>query len=171
MVSENAGLSNLEINQALDFQRRRQLVERVGWIAMALVVLAALVGLFGPGLLSAARAGETDGPLWMEYNRFARLQAPQTLRAHLGPDAAKNGEARVWLDREYLQSVQVQQVTPQPALVVAGPDRLTYVFEVDGTEQPTAVTFNVLPDSFGPLRGRVGLEGGGSFGFTQFVYP
>lgn len=50
--------------------------------------------------------------------------------------------------------------------------RLTYLSEVKRTaRRSTAVTSNALPEGFGPLERWVGLEGGGSFGFTQSVCP
>jgi hypothetical protein len=84
---------------------------------LALLILAAIVGLFGPGLLSRAVAGRQAGPLWAEYQRFWRVQSPMSLRLHFGPEAARNGQARVWLSRSYLDAMRVQHVTPPPLRV------------------------------------------------------
>jgi hypothetical protein len=40
---------DLEIQEDLPFQRREWLVERVAWGVMALLIVAALLGLFGTG--------------------------------------------------------------------------------------------------------------------------
>ena len=69
-MSEHHRVGDLEISQDLTFQRRSWIVQRVGWVMLALLILAALGGLFGPGPLSRARAGPHDGPLWVEYQRF-----------------------------------------------------------------------------------------------------
>ena len=47
----------LQIDQALDFQRRFERVQRVAWWLLALVPLAAIAGLFGGGLFSEVTAG------------------------------------------------------------------------------------------------------------------
>ncbi len=96
---------------------------------------------------------------------------PTTLRVRLDGAATEGKEARLWLSREYLENVQLRKVTPEPERVEAGPERLTYVFEVSEPGKPTAVTFNLIPDKVGPLEGRVGLQSGRSLGFWQFVYP
>jgi hypothetical protein len=40
-------IGDVEINQDLDFQRRCWTVQRIGWIVMAVLVLSALLGVFG----------------------------------------------------------------------------------------------------------------------------
>jgi hypothetical protein len=164
-------VGDLEIEQDLPFQRREWIAERVGWAGMALVIVAALLGLFGTGLLGKATAGDTEGVLWIEYDRFGRFVAPSTLVVYLGPGAAPQGVARVWLDRRYLESVQIEQVTPEPDNVVAGLDRLIFVFRVAEPGQPTAVKFYLQTEQFGLLTGRAGLAGGEPLRFRQFIYP
>jgi len=79
---------------------------------------------------------------------------------------------RVWVDREYLEGLQVRGVTPEPEGVRAGSDGLTYVFENGAGGRPATVTFDdVQPQGVGPLEGRVGLEGEEPVGFRQFVCP
>jgi hypothetical protein len=168
-------VGDLEVDQDLEFQRREWLAERIGWAVMALLVLAALLGLFGTGPLTRATAGDRAGPLWIEYERFNRLLAPSTLRVHLGAGAALGGEARVWLDRRYLESIQLQRVMPQPDGVEAAPDRMVFVFRVAEPDQPTAITFSFKPEHVGSLPGRAGLAGAAPsdqpLRFRQFVYP
>ncbi|MGH7964579.1 MAG: hypothetical protein ACRERD_22680 [Candidatus Binatia bacterium] len=164
-------VGDLELNQDLDFQHRSWIVQRIGWAVMALVVLAALLGLLGPGPLSSTVVGIRGAPLWGEYDRFAHYQAPTQLRIHLQLGTQREGEARVWLDRNYLDSVQVKNVIPQPDSVEAGPDRLIYTFRVSEPSQPAIVTFYLEPEQIGPLSGRVGLDRGQSLSFRQFIYP
>jgi hypothetical protein len=164
---------DLEINEDIDFQQRVWRFQTAGRVVMALVLLAALLGLLGPGLLSnGASADSLQAGLGVkEYERFLRYMKPTTLRISLEPGAVTQREARVWLDRQYVEGVQIQHVTPQPESVEAGPEGLTYVFDVTDPDQPTAFTFDLQPQKMGLLRGRVGLEGEEPVSFTQFVYP
>jgi len=174
MASEIKRVGDLEINEDLKSQRRTWLVQRVGWIVMALVVLAALVGLFGgAGLLGgAAKAGSEDAVVSASYERFLRFMKPTTLQIQLSQEAGKDGKVSVWVDRQYLDGLQVQQITPQPSSAKTGPERLTYVFEVDDPNRPAMVTFDLLPEQeIGALRGRVGVGDGEQVSFGQFVYP
>lgn len=164
-------VGDLEINQDLDFQRRTWVVERVGWGVMALTVLAALLGLFGPGLFNNATAGSKKARLWLEYKRFGRFQAPTTVQIHLGPNVGSDGKMRVLLNRDYLNGMQIQQVTPPPESVEAGSKQLTYIFQVAEPNQPTAVTFHLQTQQIGLLSGQVGLSREQPLRFSQFIYP
>jgi hypothetical protein len=68
-------LHGLQIDQALDFQRRFERVQRVAWWLLSLVPLAAIAGLFGGGLFSEATAGDERAGATVTYERFGRLTA------------------------------------------------------------------------------------------------
>src|SRR4051794_3942436 len=162
---------SLQIGQDLDFQRKAWTVQRIGWAVMTLGVLAALAGLFGSGPLSKAEAQSQSPPLRVEYSRFARYDAPTTLEIHLGSGAAPKGQARVWIGRDYLDGVQIEQVTPQPDSAEAGADRVTYAFRVADPEQPASVVFHLKPQRPGPAHGQLGLPDGPAVTYDQLVYP
>ncbi len=166
-------VGDLEVDQDIGFQRRFWAIQRIGWLVVMALVVAAILGLLGPGLLSTgAKATNENANLSIEeHERFVRYMSPTELRMQLDPGAATEGEARVWLDRKYMEGFQVQHVTPQPESVEAGPDAYTYVFAVEELDQPTAVTFNLQPQKIGVLQGQAGLEGEEPVSFTQFVYP
>ncbi len=162
---------SLEIHEDMDFQRRTWAVERAGWVGMALLVLASLLGLLGPGPLSSATAVDPTSGLWLEYDRCVRCEAPAKLRVQLGPAAAKDGKVRLWLSRPYLDAVRVEQVTPEPELVEAGAGRLTYVFRAAEADGPLAVTFSLKPERAGYHPAEMGLDGSPPLRFGQLVYP
>jgi hypothetical protein len=161
----------LELKQDLEFERLSWSVERVGWVVIAVVALAALAGLFGPGPLSRTTIGEPGGTLWLEYARFGRLGAPLTLRVHAAPNTGRQTALRLWLSRDYMERVQVEQVTPQPEQVEAGSERLTYTFPLAESSRSTAVTFSLKMDQFGRQRGCIGIVDGPTLCFRQFTYP
>jgi hypothetical protein len=161
----------LELKQDLEFERLSWSVERVGWVAIAVVALAALAGLFGPGPLSRTTIGEPAEALWLEYARFGRLGAPLTLRLHVAPNTGQQTSLRLWLSRDYIEGAQVEQVIPQPEQVEAEPERLTYVFPLAESSRPTAITFSLKMDHFGRQRGCIGMVAGPSLCFRQFIYP
>jgi hypothetical protein len=170
-MAENSRSGDLELDQDLDFERRTWTVERVAWVVMALAGLVALAGVLGPGPLSRTTVGEQGGPLWLEYSRFGRLKAPLTLRVHVGPNQGQQGPMRVWLSRTYLEGMQIQQVSPHPGQVEAGPEQLTYVFPRSEPHRPTAITFALKTEQMGRQRGCVGVTDGPTVCFRQFIYP
>lgn len=113
-ASERAG--DLEISQDMAFEQRDWLFQRIGWTAMLLVALAALAGLFGPSPWTRLTAGQPGTALWVEYYRFDRVEAPTDLKINLGPSAGLDGakELRLWIDRDYTEGLNIEQISPEP---------------------------------------------------------
>lgn len=135
-MSSVSRVGSLEVGEDLEFQRRMWAIQRVAWAVMGLLLLLALLGLFGPGPLSSARVGDRGDPARLEYRRFERLASPTTLRVQVAPGAAREGTVQVALDRRYLEGVRVQRVTPEPDQVEAEGDRLLYGFKIARPDQP-----------------------------------
>ncbi len=161
---------SLEINQDMDFQRREWRVQAVARVVMILVVLAALAGLFGRGLLSRTTAGE-PASLTVEYDRFLRLEGKNRLTLRIGPRAAAGREVRLWVHPRYVERMHYEQTVPEPETMVPTPDRLWLVFPVarPGTSFDVVVDFK--PERIGPARATLGVAGGPSLALSQFVYP
>lgn len=158
----------LELDQDLHFQRREWVAERIGWFTIAALLVAALLGVFGSGPLSSASSG---GDLMrIDYERFGRLLTPVKLRVQLGEGASAGGVARVWIASHYLESMELQGITPEPDATEVLADRVGFAFHI-AEGGPGVVTFHMRPDRFGTLTGRVGLVDGPELRFWQFVYP
>ena len=162
-------VGDLEVGQDLKFQRRQWTIQRVSWIVMVVVVIAGLLGLLGSGPLSDASA--EDGPLQLDYGRFERKRKPTQLRIQVAAGTAQEGQFMLWLDEQYLQRVEIQNISPEPEQFQAGSDRTVYVFQVSDPSQPANVSFDIEPIAFGTFKGRLGLVDGPEIEFTQFVYP
>ena len=165
------GLQEREAELDIDYQRRSWTFERVGWGVMGVILAAALLGLCGEGPLAKARTGDTGGLVQLQYDRFTRHGGQTVLEIEVAPGAAANRAVRVWLSRSYLESVQVEQVTPEPDEMEAGQDRLTYVFRLAGSDERAVIAFRMRPERYGPLTGRMGLADGPELRFRQLVYP
>ena len=170
-MSSMQRVGDLEIEQDHDFQRRYWRLQRAGWIALSLVLLAGMLGLFGSGPLAGATVGAPDSPLRLEYDRFGRIDAPSTLTALVRPSTGRPGEAIVHLDRGFTDSFQIERVQPMPERTEAGPDHSVYAFRVTGPGEPVRVTFRLRPEQIGPQTGRARVDGGSWLTFTQFVFP
>jgi hypothetical protein len=165
-VSDLKRVGDLEISQDLDFQRKEWRIQRIGWLLMLGVTVIALLGGCGHGLLARATRRTPDDALVLRYDRIARHQGPTRLVLQLNGRAGDS--VAVWLDEAYVNGVQVRTITPDPERVSSGNGRITYRFAV----QPNAtITFLVDPDKFWRREGALGVEGGPSIRFTQFVLP
>jgi len=159
----------IEIDEDLSFTRKEWTAQRLGWAAMAAVVLAGLLGLFGGGPLS--NASTEVGPLRVAYDRFERRHSPAELAIESALDSAEAGEVELWLGDAFLDAVEIEAFSPEPEEFRAGADRVVYTFQVDDPSRPAKIAIDYQPDQVGPVVGRLGLVDGPELEFSQWVYP
>ena len=159
----------LEFDQDLGHARTLWRVQRAGWAVMALIILGALLGVFGRGPL--AHASAESGALRVEYDRIARHGSSSRLRAEVAPAVRRGDTIRVWVDRAFLEGVEIEAVTPEPVQVETRGDALWFTFLAPDSVRTALISLQLRPDDFGSRRGRVGVEGGGAVAFRQLVLP
>lgn len=157
----------LQVEEDIAWERRSWVVERVFWVAFAVIILAGLLGLFGPGLLG----GNTveSGGLSVDYPRFARYKGSASLDAVI----AVNGrdEVRVVFESDYLREMSLEAMHPDPASVESGARESVFVFRPQAGAESLRVWWDFKPEHIGKLDGSVRVEGGDEVSFTQFIYP
>jgi hypothetical protein len=161
-----------EIEQSFAYQIRQWRVQRIAWWILVLLWLAALLGFFGRGgPLSRTTVGDVQSPVRLEYERFARVQAPQELRLHMRGLDASADRVQVWLSSQYLQDTEVSAVEPEPETVKSAGQGLIYTFVKEKGVTDLDATFSVKAQAFGPLKGQIGSNNRPQHAFSQFVYP
>ncbi len=163
---ERGRVGDLEIGHDLDFQRRSWRVQRVAWLAMILIVIAALLGLFGgEGVLNQAVLGDPGAALRVEYHHFDRVLDQTHLRLEV------SGTARLWITNSFLEHLLIEAIVPEPKQMIAGDERTTLVFELAEAEPFGAVVIYYKPQRVGLVSGQIGVDGGVTYAFQQFIYP
>jgi hypothetical protein len=153
----------MQIETDVEFQRRVWIAQRFGWVSFAILIIAALLGLFGSGVISRSAA---DGSgLSVQYERFGRLLRSTDLQVTL---TAPGDTARLELERRYFDSVQIEQIIPIPHAVESRDGWLVYNFI---GPSPVSVTFHLRPARFGSVEGTARIPGGDAVRFRQFIYP
>ena len=170
-MNEAERIEGLDLTSDPAWHRRTWVIQRIGWLLIAAVVAGALLGLFGPGVLSSTTAGEPDAPLRLHYDRFLRAHSQGTLRFALAAGAAADGRARIWIDQAYLDGVQVDAVVPEPETVTAAGDRIEWTFAIAAPDRPTAITFHLTMEEHGVRSGRAGLADQEPLELWHLVYP
>lgn len=163
----------LQVEEDFAFQRKQWVLERVGWVVMALIVAAAFAGLLGPGPVNSATAGDPNGPLSVEYSRFPRHASPGLLMSvRVGPARTGGEDVRVWVDSQYFEKFRVERIEPEPERVEAASGRYTYVFPLAERNMELKIAFHLEPEGYGPADARVGVVGAEQdVAFHQFIYP
>jgi hypothetical protein len=165
---------DLDIDVDMAFQRRSWIVQRVAWIVMTLLVVAAALGLLGPGPLSRATAS-LPGLLEAEYQRLTRYEDRETLTVRVAPAVTTSGVVRLSINRDYLEHAQVMSVMPAPERVEAAHARVVYAFRIAEAGRPLEVTFDLKPRTIGRAEARLAIESpagrGRELTVRQFALP
>ena len=139
---------------------------------MLLISVSALFGVFGDGPLASAEAGTDSSGLRIEYERFVRQEAPGTLIANVGAAAVRpDSTVQIWLDRKWLEQMELKQVTPEPDSSRLEADRVLYTFRVNPASTPVRITWYLETHALGRSAGRIGISGGPTISYSQFAYP
>jgi hypothetical protein len=163
-------VGSLEIDQDLDFQRREWRVQRVLWVGAALLLVLAVLGLFGTGPISSTTATSGDGTVAVDYHRFVRHDGRASLRFHVSGDQASNQQIALWISQGYIDNMQIEDITPQPTEVRSAGDRTIFVFAVDQPGDPLNATFSLRPSHIGRISGEAGA-GDARLDIDQLSYP
>ena len=164
-------VGELEIDQDLAFQEREWRTQRVGWVVLVMVMLVALGGLFGNGPLSWTTVTAPGGALQVSYERFGRRGGPQELTVRAPARSAERGSWHVEVSRDYLASLEVTSITPQPDAAEAVQGAVRYRFAQAAPDADLEVVLAVTPRAVGSRRGDVRLAGGQPATVTQFFFP
>lgn len=157
----------LEIPEDVAFERRAWRVQRVGWVLMALLLVAAGAGAFGGGPL--AHAETSAAGLTVEYERFFRNGGDCLLELRI--DTSGEGEARVWFARDYLEQLELVDVLPEPERVESDERVVRMTFAaIEGRDQLN-VRLRARPRTVGRVEGAIGVEGAGQVQLSHLSYP
>lgn len=171
MSSSPVRIDDLEINQDLGVQRKTWVLQRIGWGGMALIVLAALGGVFGSGPLARMDVSDDRHTFRLEYDRFGRYEGETALRLVLSPETTKTGRVTVEINRAYWAGQAVEHITPEPLVSSLGIDGFVYMFETKAPSTPAVITFRLRPEYLGALDGRIRVNEAGPVHFHQFMFP
>jgi hypothetical protein len=165
-----ADAKQLELEEDFQFQRREWRVQRVGWTLWALVVLAALVGLFGPGPLSSAESSTPDHSLTVQFDRFLHCKNPTTLELMIDPESDA-GAVRINVSQSLLDALRIVRIEPEPERRELAKDGIIYTFARAGATVINRIRLHVEYQRFGRQRGTIALEGHEPITLAQLVYP
>ncbi|MBA4862786.1 hypothetical protein H1V43_15555 [Streptomyces sp. PSKA54] len=165
------GTQGLEIQEAEAFHHKEEVFERFGWAGMTALIAAGLLGLLGGrGPLTSAVATTPSHAVTVKYHRFERHTARTDLTIIAGAPAVREGQVVLTLSPEWVDSTDIQQVTPQPDVWQRGTEGLRLAFTAGPA--PVTVEISYRPDGIGPKSGTVTENNTGArISFGQFVYP
>jgi hypothetical protein len=160
----------LERDQGEAVLRREWRFERLGWGALALILLAGAVGVFGDGIVAAASYATADGTAVLRYDRVIRRDALAELELRLAAVSPSDSVVVISLSEDYLTAMDVQRVIPEPILVRASSGRVEYHLLRLAPSRSMVVRFSVRANAIGTRHATLGVDGH-MMSFRQFVLP
>lgn len=109
----------LQIADHQTFQQREWTAQRIGWAGIAAFVAAGFLGVLGPGPLSSTTATSDDRLVEVEHQRFRHMEADDMLTVVLAPAAVSAGTVEIELAQDWVESVDVSGIVPEPQEQVA----------------------------------------------------
>lgn len=158
------------IKEDLPYQQLTWMVERGGWAVMALIVIAALSGVFG-GLTTREEVRDGSGRLLVSYQDFQRHLDPTSVQ--LTVDTRGQSLFEVTIDEALASKMDIRTIMPTPIEVQAHDGGLLLKFAASPeSERPALIAITGVPTRWGRVRGRIGLIGESSAAQLDiFVYP
>lgn len=168
MPSHMSSEPAFEVADHYEAQKRDWRIQRIGWGVLAVTLLIGVLGGLGPGLLGKVSERDKSG-LLLEYDRFVRYEAPNSVQIELPP--SDSGEQEFLLDASWVHRVHLETVQPEPLRVRSESEGVRFAIGVPRGGAPTRVTLHYEPDSPGVLSGGIALSTGARLAISQFVYP
>lgn len=155
------------VREDMRFQNAVWRIERVTWVLLALVPLAALVGIFSQGPLSEKTAQAPNSALSLEYEHFQRMTVLSRFVVRI--PAARSDEVRLRLSPSFQQVYEIQSMQPEPVRSSAGAAGLDLFFRP--VEGDLAAVIWATPRNFGLVNLRAETDSGGAIEIPIFIYP
>ena len=149
------------------FQDISWTLQRVGWIAVALIAVLALTGVFSHGFFSNAVARQDGLPLSIKYERFQRMTA--SYRFYIATPASAEEEVRLIFNKAFSDLYEIDSIQPQPARSNSINGGLVLAFDAVDRGGFNAVVW-ARPRSFGYAPLEIGTPRG-ALTLPVFVYP
>jgi len=153
---------DLEINEYAGAHKRGFKIQKIGILAILAIVLLAVLGLFGDGVLSK-RTGNSKSAK-VEYQRFYRFEARMEVKIDL---LAFENSNVVSFPKEYLKAFQIESITPSTESTNFKGNRAEFVFNGPGNG---IITFYMIPKEVGSIRGEL-LVNDESLEVSHFIFP
>lgn len=157
------------IREDLRFQKVMWSIERMGWLVMAAIVAAAMIGLLG-GPTTRQETRDASGRVHVEYQHFQRHLDPTAMRLKI--DTQGQSLFELTIGKELAQSFEFRSVVPEPIETQAHEGGLLMKFAASSDNtMPAEIVIVGIPDRPGRVSGGIGLFGETPAPIDIFIYP
>jgi hypothetical protein len=152
----------MDLDDKIDLQIRGWKVQRISWVVILALMLAAGLGVFGEGIIS--KKVVDLGNAQVKYDRFFRYEAEMMLQFAVTNSA---DSTLISFDQQYLKNFRIEQIVPEPRENFTRAGKVYYVFN---GSPPMNIAYYLVPEQTGSTKGEVGVNNT-NFQLSQFIYP
>jgi len=154
--------STLQIKEEINQHIAGWKIQRMGWVFIFGIMLLALLGLFGEGILS--NETKKSGDITTQYDRFIRYDSETKVlivsnSAHM---------ATVSLPQDYLKKLRSIRIIPEPDANDMSTDYVNYNFK--GSENKMIAIY-LVPKAYGNIDATMLINGMDRIVLHHFIYP
>lgn len=169
MPNKRPATSDLASPEVAQYHRVDYFIQRVGWICMLLILVAAVLGYLGQGPLTHRRVVTADGALSVDYYRVERYESPAKLMIRV-QDLPRAEPLRLYVSKTFFDHTTPETVSPLPIATRIEGDEVVYDFAVSGAEELTIV-YRYRHNDTGRLNYQIRHHNGTPLAIRQFVLP
>lgn len=155
-----------ESRTALHFEDK---FRRIGFTCLAMIIIAALAGLFSSGYLSTRHQNNANQTLHVEYEKYGRLLKDFTLEITVPNRPAASLSLR--LGKDFSRAFQIETITPQPDQMYRHNDTLVLIYAPTSGRESARVALTVKPQLPGYFHSSLATDAGPELVISQLVYP
>jgi hypothetical protein len=150
---------------------RELLAERIGWLSIAAIVLAGLIGFLGPGPLSYREQSSENGELSVEYSAVERYESPAKLTVRFADIPRPDRMIRLALSRDFADEIVPEATSPPPDSTTMLATKVVHAFRVADLGEEGHVIFRYKNNRWGWRRIQISLVDGPTLEIEQFICP
>jgi hypothetical protein len=155
--------------QAYEFQLRSWKIQRISWVLLYAVILAAFLGAFGKGGFFSV-GGTGNSGLGLKYERFGRLGTSSRVWLRVPVMELDASGTEVALSRAFMERVDLEGITPEPDHWDSNATELLLSYP-RGAVADRWIHVQYKPRSPGFLTATIRHGNAAPVSFTQFIFP
>lgn len=159
-------MKEIDIKEDINHQKLAWKIRKIGFIAIFILVILALSGLFGSGFLSSAEAGNDH--MKINFERFIRAGGPAEIKFDLKD--FKDSLVSVFINNSYTKNIQIEKISPAPEEEIGGSSFTEFIFKVNTDDKNSQVKMNYTAKATGIFKADI-IYQGSTFSFNQIIYP
>ena len=170
-MSHNDELRSREhpVKEDMRWQRRENIIQRMGEKMLMGIVLLGACGLFAQGFLSNSETQSPDGAVNVQYERFGRVKSNMNMNVRISQQTGAT--FTLIIGGGALDKLEIQTLQPQPREAFTSGNELRLTFASHDFQSQHSVWLGLQPQTAGKVTVSVSIAGHKPAMFSQWIYP